>query len=80
MTWKPAGLTPPFLPWPSFGKGKNLDFMAGDGGGVMSGWEDCDKVLSITFAKGNVLLAQRRGFKNITLLEVPQRLENQCSI
>ena len=55
--------------------------MPGDGGGgVMSGWEGCDKIPSITFAKGIVLLAQRRGFKNIIHLEVPERIGNQYSI
>ena len=46
----------------------------------MSGWGDGDKVPCITFAEGNVLLAQRGGFKNITFLEVPGRIGNQYSI
>ena len=62
------------------GKAKS-DFMPGVGGrGVISGWEDGDKVPCITFAKGNVLLAQRGGFKNITFLAVPGRIGNQYSI
>lgn len=62
------------------GKAKS-DFMPGVGdSGMMSEWEDGDKVPCITFAEGNVLLAQRGGFKNITFLEVPGRIGNQYSI